>query len=252
MRTQFLVGTGGGTAVYTPGNSPAYYRHSDWLGSSRLATTPTRTNYYDGAYAPFGESYAGSGTTDPNFTGQNQDTVSGLYDFVFREYNPAHGRWISPDPAGLGAVSLANPQTWNRYAYVGNNPLNAVDPLGLFKGDALGNGDDGCYLTFSCTVFVDEFGMQIDSQFAQEALHNGSGAICPQCAVTSVRGGGFAFASVGADDSIGWSFSFSAGYLASDGNVYPRSAEWLAEVLGLPSNLPQSTPKKYWDPFEQG
>jgi len=40
------------------------------------------------------------------------------------------GRWLSPDPAGLGAVDPANPQTWNRYAYVGNNPLSLIDPLG--------------------------------------------------------------------------------------------------------------------------
>jgi hypothetical protein len=98
----------------------------------------------------------------------------------------------------------------------------------------------------SCTVFVDAFGMQVDSHFAQEALHNGSGAICPQCAVTSVRGGGFAFSSLGADNSISWSFSFPTVYA---GIELTNAA--LAETLGLPSNLPQGTPKKYWDPFEQ-
>jgi len=41
------------------------------------------------------------------------------------------GRWISPDPAGLAAVDPSNPQSWNRYAYVGNNPLSMIDPLGL-------------------------------------------------------------------------------------------------------------------------
>ncbi len=110
----------------------AYYRHSDWLGSSRFASTPSRTKYFDVAYAPYGEDYADSGTVDLNFTGQNQDTVSGMYDFMYREYHANSGRWIQPDPAGPAAANLGNPQTWNRYAYVGNIPLTAVDPLGLF------------------------------------------------------------------------------------------------------------------------
>lgn len=42
-----------------------------------------------------------------------------------------YGRWLSPDPAGLRAVTLVQPQSWNRYAYVSNAPLTASDPLGL-------------------------------------------------------------------------------------------------------------------------
>ena len=42
----------GAQAVYN-GSGLAYYRHADWLGSSRLASTPSRTLYYDGAYAPY-------------------------------------------------------------------------------------------------------------------------------------------------------------------------------------------------------
>jgi RHS repeat-associated protein len=126
--------SGEGVAVYTNGPTLSYYRHADWLGSSRLASTPSRTVYYDGAYAPYGENYAEVGTTDRNFTGQNQDTISSgpypLYDFLYREYHPTWGRWVSPDPAGLGAVDPSNPQSWNRYAYVTNNPLALTDPLG--------------------------------------------------------------------------------------------------------------------------
>lgn len=133
----FVPLPGGATAVYGPPVTNGYagvmyYRHSDWLGSSRLASTPNRTIYSDSAYAPFGESYAPSGTTDHSFTGQNEDTFTGLDDFPFREYDSAtQGRWISPDPAGMKAVDVAEPQSWNRYAYVLGYPLNFTDPLGL-------------------------------------------------------------------------------------------------------------------------
>jgi len=124
---------GGGAAVYTS-SGLNYYRHADWLGSGRLATTPvTRTMYFDVAYGPCGEGYAPSGSVDLDFTGQTQDTVSGLHDFLFREYNANQGRWPWPDPAGMGAVSIENPQSWNRYAYVGNMPLTSVDQLGLMS-----------------------------------------------------------------------------------------------------------------------
>lgn len=129
MQKAFIPLPGGGTAVYTS-TGLTYYRHTDHLGSSRLATTPTRTLYSSTAYAPFGEPYAQAGTTDLSFTGQDQDTVSGMTDFWARKYTTTSGRWLSPDPAGIGAVDPSNPQTWNRYAYVGNSPLNMIDPLG--------------------------------------------------------------------------------------------------------------------------
>ena len=122
---------GGAQAVYNA-SGLLYYRHSDWLGSSRLAVKPDRTVYFDVAYAPFGEDYNDGGNQDLSFTGQDQDTASGLYDFMFREYSPVQGRWISPDPAGLAAVDITNPQSWNRYAYVLNNPLSNTDPQGLW------------------------------------------------------------------------------------------------------------------------
>lgn len=125
----FIPLPGGGTAVYTSAGL-AYYRHSDHLGSSRLATTPSRTLYSSTAYAPFGEPYAQAGTTDLSFTGQDQDTASGMHDFLARKYTTTSGRWLSPDPAGLAAVDPSNPQTWNRYAYVMNNPMSLIDPFG--------------------------------------------------------------------------------------------------------------------------
>src|SRR5208282_100100 len=134
---------GGPTAVYASGTTgPIFYRHADWLGSSRLASTQSRTKYFDVSYAPFGENYNNSGTTDYDFTGENQDTEAGYYDFLFREYSPLQGRWMSPDPAGTSAVDPTNPQSWNRYAYVLNNPLALTDPLGLWCVWGDGTHDD--------------------------------------------------------------------------------------------------------------
>ena len=142
LQKAFVPLTGGSQAVYTS-SGLAYYRHSDWIGSSRFASTPSRTLYYDGAYAPFGEAYAQTGTGDLSFTGMNQDTVANLYDFPAREYNNIHGRWASPDPSGISFVQPDDPQTWNRYAYVRNSPLNAIDPTGLYCGwdDGSTDGD---------------------------------------------------------------------------------------------------------------
>jgi RHS repeat-associated protein len=84
-------------------------------------------------------------TTNRSFTGQTEGTVAGstgLYDFQFRQQSSAQGRWLVPDPAGLAAVNLTNPQTWNRYAYVANNPNSNVDALGL-QGHCAGRNQDG-------------------------------------------------------------------------------------------------------------
>ena len=149
----------GASAVYVPTTGLAYYRRADWLGSARLVSKPDGSLYYKTEYAPYGENYHGAsgsgGSQVLEFTGQNQDTVGGLYDFMFREYNTNHGRWPWPDPAGMGAVSVESPQTWNRYAYVGNLPLTSVDPLGLephwAKMDALRNGNN-CFAVPGCST----------------------------------------------------------------------------------------------------
>jgi RHS repeat-associated protein len=91
------------------------------------------------------------GSGDVDFTGQNSLNVNGVYDFPAREYSSLQGRWISPDPAGLAAVDSSDPQTWNRYGYVRNSPLNTTDPSGL--DDDTGGPLDDCTFNIFCTLF---------------------------------------------------------------------------------------------------
>ncbi|WP_326953007.1 RHS repeat-associated core domain-containing protein [Amycolatopsis sp. NBC_01286] len=70
--------------------------------------------------------------TPLRFAGQYADAESGLHYNFFRYYDPATGRYASPDPIGLGAGP-------NPHAYVGN-PHAWVDPLGLGPQSCTGNG----------------------------------------------------------------------------------------------------------------
>jgi len=74
------------------------------------------------------------------FTGKERDSESGLDYFGARYYGSALGRFTSPDPSMLSVV-LANPQSWNRYAYSLNSPLAYVDPNGELWV-ASGNAND--------------------------------------------------------------------------------------------------------------
>jgi RHS repeat-associated protein len=95
-------------------------------------------------HLPFGEELAGgvAGRTAPRgyaptnernrFTGHARDQDTGYDHTLWRKLDSVQGRWTSPDPYG-GSMEIGNPQSFNRYAYVLNDPVNASDPLGLFQ-----------------------------------------------------------------------------------------------------------------------
>ncbi|HVB57669.1 MAG TPA: RHS repeat-associated core domain-containing protein, partial [Candidatus Acidoferrales bacterium] len=118
-------------AIYT--NSTTYFVHADHLGSTRLLTgypTPSIVECDD--YYPFGEltSCGGSSITTHEFTGKERDSESNLDNFGARYDSSALGRFMSPDPGNAGA-DPSNPQSWNMYSYVMNNPLRFIDPTGM-------------------------------------------------------------------------------------------------------------------------
>jgi RHS repeat-associated protein len=84
----------------------------------------------------------------PRFTGKERDTESGNDYFGARYYASTMGRFLSPDPL-LSSAHPGNPQTWNRYAYVRNNPLGRIDPTGLYDfKNTCGSGDKACNAAF--------------------------------------------------------------------------------------------------------
>ena len=105
--------------------SPHYY-HADQL-SIRLTTDKDGTVEEEQGHYPFGESWYG-GTSNWQFTTYERDDESGLDYAIARYHGSGAGRFNTPDPIP-GWVT--NPQSLNRYAYVINDPVNGVDPLGL-------------------------------------------------------------------------------------------------------------------------
>jgi len=132
----FVLLPGGAKARYVAGTISGY-TVPDWVGSMRIGSKATQAYDFSLAFAPFGERYAVSGGSPYEFGGNQNNTVADEYDADNRKIHTSQGRWISPDPAGFGAASLASPQTWNRYAYVANNPLTNIDPSGLLLSDCV-------------------------------------------------------------------------------------------------------------------
>jgi RHS repeat-associated protein len=90
-----------------------------------------RSNVSSGTFFPWSET---KGTSNPQDTGNFatywQDSATGLDYANNRYYSNAFGRFTTPDPS-KSSQDPTNPQSWNRYAYVMNDPVNANDPTGL-------------------------------------------------------------------------------------------------------------------------
>ena len=107
------------------GNGTKTYIHKDALGSVVALSNNAGLVTDKFSYSPFGKSADESGSPY-KFAARRIDSETGLYYNRNRYYNPSTGRFISPDPIGYG-------DGMNMYAYVGNDPMNASDPMGLTK-----------------------------------------------------------------------------------------------------------------------
>jgi RHS repeat-associated protein len=122
--------------------------HTDHLGSPIAGRNAAGETTWEQAYAPWGERQPVAGVPQApagvGYTGHVYDEQVGLIYAGARWYDPAMGRFISPDAVRFGAVNI---HLFNRYAYANHNPYLFVDPDGNESREAawaaLGDEDPG-------------------------------------------------------------------------------------------------------------
>jgi RHS repeat-associated protein len=110
-----------------------YYYFSDHLGTADVITNSGGTTQKESDYYPYGGEVPITGSSFANnykFTGKERDGESGLDNFGARYDASSLGRFMTPDPVSATPLHIINPQRWNMYSYVMNNPLTYVDPDG--------------------------------------------------------------------------------------------------------------------------
>jgi len=126
-------------ATVTPngsGGETVEFNHPDRLGT-RLKTDQSAGTSVEQAHLPFGTALNAESTLTNNnkrFTSYDRSSSTGLDYAINRTYDNKLGRFTQVDPIDLGSVEPMNPQTLNLYNYCGNDPINSIDPDGLFFG----------------------------------------------------------------------------------------------------------------------
>ena len=146
------------TVVATSTDAKVNYLTTDHLASPRINTDQNGAVVARHDYHPFGEEIDGTGgrttglnyggdTVRKQFTSYEHENESGLDFAVMRSYHSPVARYSQADPYNIIFEKergrnkqekkniflnfLSQPQNWNRYAYVLNNPTIYIDPLGL-------------------------------------------------------------------------------------------------------------------------
>jgi RHS repeat-associated protein len=127
-----------GMMVATQDASGLQYLLTDHLGSTVAVTNSSGTLTSQQRYLPFGAARSIPNSpivgTDFTYTGQRllDSGMGGIMDYKARFYSPYLNQFTQPDTI---VSNPNNPQTWNRYAYVLNNPIRYNDPTGHVCSD---------------------------------------------------------------------------------------------------------------------
>ncbi|MFH0837450.1 MAG: RHS repeat-associated core domain-containing protein, partial [Candidatus Aenigmatarchaeota archaeon] len=124
---KYTFGPGIDEPISMTRSGSTYYYHTDGIGSVTALTDTSQNTAASYTYDEFGVISSQTGTINNQFkyTSRENDPTVGLYYYRARFYDSTTGRFLSKDPLRL--------YDENRYAYVNNNPVNFVDPLGLWS-----------------------------------------------------------------------------------------------------------------------
>jgi RHS repeat-associated protein len=167
------------------------YRHFDNL-SVRMFTDGGGNAIGTQGHLPFGDPWYSTGTVDKwKFSSYERDSDTTL-DYALMRFDSSRlARFATSDPYA-GSMNTNNPQSWNRYSYVMNDPVNNFDPLGLSGQckpdtctDPHQNDDLARQFNYSCGTVE---GVPVDCQFFNVLYATGATVICPQCLPGQVIG----------------------------------------------------------------
>ncbi|MGO4880477.1 MAG: RHS repeat-associated core domain-containing protein [Bryobacteraceae bacterium] len=122
-----------GGLISAEGNAAAV----DALGTVRWNSSLGASGYY-----PYGVEYTATANDTEKYATYTRDSLTGLDYAMSRYYYSAWGRFFSPDPYG-GSARVRDPGSWNRYMYGAGDPVNNVDPTGLYGWGGGGGGGGG-------------------------------------------------------------------------------------------------------------
>lgn len=117
-----------GTPIAVVKDQQLYFIHSDHLGTPHTLTDNDQEVVWNASHDPFGQANIQTEqiTFNLRFPGQYYDAETDLHYNWHRYYDPATGRYITSDPIGLDGGL-------NTYVYTENNPINRIDPNGLWS-----------------------------------------------------------------------------------------------------------------------
>lgn len=105
------------------------------------------------------------------FTGKERDSESGLDNFGARYNASTMGRFMTPDPGNAGVVN-SDPQSWNAYSYVRNNPVNLTDPTGAVFCRPASDAERGQGVSQVCDVTDSQY---VNSSKGEQAAYDQAG-----------------------------------------------------------------------------